>query len=250
MPEDATITFRMGAFPEGTCFGSEQERANNIAANLIGTLPGTFSTFNYGNSTPAAADRDKPWIRTNVDGSMDKVYTFYNGAWTALHPMAPGSVIMYEGAEAAIPTFDGGEAGAATATTGQMWEKVSQLDAKLPCGPGSFASGRTLAVTGTTGVEKHTLTESEIPALTHKHASPWIASTGASDATDFRFGNSTETVVGSGRVVDDSANNHSDRVLPLTGAATGGGGGQSHENLPPVYGIFFLRRTARLYYRI
>lgn len=40
----------------------------------------------FGSTEPAAADRDKPWIKLNVDGSLDGIFVWFNGAWTAALP--------------------------------------------------------------------------------------------------------------------------------------------------------------------
>lgn len=141
---------------------------------------------------------------------------------------------MYEGTAASIETYDGGEAGVVTDTTGPMWERVTQLDARFPIGPGTLPSTTVVAVTNTGGEEEHILTRPELP--------------------DDRI--PTESVIrgnvadgGTAQVyVPDTVSGSFVTNAPLHTEELGDGEG--HNNLPPFYSLFFIRRTGRLYYRI
>lgn len=194
------------------------------------------SAYNFGPTVPGPDDQDKPWLRTDpTTGLVDRWYVFVGGDWVAKHPTAAGTIIMWEGAEGSIPTFDGGEAGIVTATTGPMWEKVSQMDGRFPMGPGTLPSGAIVAVTNTGGEERHELALTEIP--NHDHAlggiSVVIEKIGSGNI-DLEFGGTdakAQTALAEGGDPDDD-----DNTVP-------------HNNLPPWYGVFFLRKTARSHYR-
>lgn len=171
------------------------------------------------------------------------------GAWISLHPLPPGAVMMYEGSEASITTFDGGEAGAVTSISGPMWEKVTQLNARFPVGPGTLPSTAVINVTDTGGEENHELIEEEIPEHTHLIADPEV---GASSLT-------SPNQVLDNQVTDAGLLNYTlqgktdeeatvGKTSPFGGDADGDTVG--HNNLPPYYGIFFIRRTARTHYRV
>lgn len=138
---------------------------------------------------------------------------------------------MYEGSQASIETYDGGEAGTVTATTGPMWERVTQLDARFPIGPGTLPSGTAVAVTNTGGEEKHTLVENELPNIE-------IQSRQRVDLVD--GGNSAalllHATVGTQVTVDEFGGDANGNTV-------------AHNTLPLYYAIFFIRRTGRLYYR-
>lgn len=142
MPQDAQITFVSQTLPEGVCPINEQERFNLYAAFLSGFLPGNFSSFNLGNSQPTVDNQDKPWIRTNADGTFDAIYVFANGAWLSPYPTAAGPNgvrWLYADTEVSLETFDGGSAGAVTSTTGPFWQADHDWDDKLPRGVGTVA---------------------------------------------------------------------------------------------------------------
>lgn len=231
MGQPINLTFASGIFAN-YCFTSYQQLAVDLVNGIAGEVAGSASFFNFGNTTPAPDDRDKPWLRTNADGTPDKVYTFVNGAWVALHPMAVGSRILYGGSEASITTFDGGEAGAITATTGPMWQKVSAADAKFLIGPGTLPSGTVIAVGGTGGEEEVELEEENIPL----HEIQGYALADGANLTPNAL------------ISDD------DRVTtPTTADSFGGdtnGATTPHNNMPPFIAMFVIERTARSHYRI
>lgn len=202
-------------------------------AHLSAELAGNNFSYNYGPTTPAPDDQGKPWFRTDATtGLPDKWYVFVGGSWVSLHPMPIGAVVMYEGSLASIETYDGGEAGTVTATTGPMWERVTQLDARFPMGPGTLPSGTAVAVTNTGGEEKHALTEEELPNIEiHTRQRTDLVDGGGSAAS------LVHATFGAQVTVDEFGGDASGNTV-------------AHNNLPPYYGIFFIRRTARLYYRI
>lgn len=196
---------------------------------IQGTLEGNVQSINFGSTTPAAADRDKPWFRIGADGTPDKFYSYSNGSWLARHPIVPGIVCLYEGSSASITTLDGGESAVITTTTGPFWEQVTQMAGRVPLGPGTLTlSGTVVAVGDTGGVDRHTLTVSEMPAHTH----------------DLRVGGSGQADAGS--IIETALNQDTPQGTAVTQSS---GGGTSHQNMPPYLGIFAIRRTARLYYR-
>lgn len=231
MPTDATITFIAGNLPAGACYASEQARLSAFAANLSGQLPGTFNSVVVGAATPGADDRDKPWLAD--DGRLWLFNLPGLGAWVSRHPMAVGAVMLYEGSEASIVTFDGGEAGVATPSTGQMWEKVSQMDGRVPVGPGTLSpSGAPVAIGDTGGADRVALLINEIPP--HNHALKcWGAAAGSTDRPQW-IANGT---------VERSFNTENSGGNPAGTAA------DTHQNMPPYRGIWFIRRTARIWYR-
>lgn len=222
------VTITTATVPEGTCPPFIIDLWPELVALLSASLGGGRNTFNYGSSTPAPADQDKPWIRTESNGNPAGLYVFSGGSWIAKHPLPAGAIIQWEGDISTINTFDGGETAAVSPTTGPMWEQVTELVGRFPVGAGQKDGDSTNFTNGSTGGEEtHELTVAEMPA--HSHAV-----------------NAAE---------DDSGGTGGDRLREVTdpdNATTTSqdtGGGQAHNNLPPYYALHFIRRTARVYYR-
>lgn len=225
------VTISTASVPSDFCPTSFAQAWPFGVSLLQAELSGNNFSFNYGPTTPGPDDRDKPWFRTNADGTPDRWYVYVSGAWIAKNPTPVGATWIFTGIEADITTFDGGEAGAVTATTGPMWERDTAFDARFPVGVGTLPSTATIAVTGTGGEEKHKLIEEEIPA--HDHNLPIVMSTKVSPKT--LHAESGSEVGG---------------VAPEVFGGDSTGATVEHNNLPPYVGVFFIRKTARLYYRL
>lgn len=220
-----------------------------LVALLQATFPQDAAVWNFGNSEPAPSKRDRPWIRSNSDGTPDKIYIYSMGSWISAHPMAEGAVIMYRGSEASIDTFDGGEAGAVTLTSGPMWARVTDMNGRFPLGPGTLPSTTIINVGDTGGEEKHELVEAEIPE--HSHL---LATEGVEDSTAL---SSPDQFLDRSRDEGDNQDYalRGDDTEPSAGQ-TGKFGGDTdgdttpHNNMPPFLGIFFITKTARRFYRL
>lgn len=203
---------------------------------LQAIFPEDAAIWNFGNTEPSPSRRVYPWFRSNADGTPDRVYKYSMGAWISLHSMAPGSVIMYEGTELSIDTFDGGTAGAVTSISGPMWEKVTSMNAKFPIGPGTLPSTTVIGIGDTGGDEEVTLTLPQIPPHSH----------------EFRVNANDDGGSGSGNDVPDDSDPSLGGNLFGDTEETGGSGTpattEAHGNMPPFQAIWFIRRTARLYH--
>lgn len=137
MAQDAQINLIPGSLPEAFCPQTEQERLNAYAEYLSAELPGEYSTFVKSSSQPGVDQQNLPWIQTNADGSIVGIFTFSNGAWVRPHPIPAGPNgfrAMWSGDLADLDLYEGGDAGAITATTGAFWELDSGFDDKIPRG--------------------------------------------------------------------------------------------------------------------
>lgn len=234
---DIPLVLQWGNLADGYAPASWQDFISQLEKIVTGYLPGEYKPVNYGSSTPAVEDQDRPWVRTNPDGTPDKTYVFYNGKWVNLHPVpASGNERrLWVGSEANLRSYDGGDgtADVPTSTTGAMWEVDTNFAARFPVGVGSFAASGDVAVTGTStstaisGEDKHTLLEAEMPA--HTHNLTLYGGDGANNSTD-KINTTDETDV-------------MNAAFPTTSA----GSGTAHNNLPPFYGVYFIKRTARIY---
>lgn len=230
------VQITTSSVPTGYCPANLQEAWPFLVSLLLAELAGSNSTFNFGPTTPAPDDQDKPWFRTNTDGTPDRLYVFSNGYWISKHPIPAGAVWMYEGLEATIETFDGGEAGVVTATSGPMWEKVDEMDGRFPIGPGTVGS-TLIGVNDTGGTHEHTLDMENIPK--HSHAIDGRPYVGTGNVTPVKV------------IIDDDYN-----PAVTNSQNTGDAGGQSDgtakviSHLNPYRGIFFIRKTSRSNYRI
>lgn len=164
---DTELQIITSGVPDGLCYTNPTYDLQNIIAPYL-RARFTGNEINTGSSTPAAADRTKPWIRTNSDGTDDGTWVFYAGYWVQKHPMAVGSIILWEGAVADIDAFDGGETAAVTTISGPFWERATGFDARSPMGPGTLPISSTVVNVGDAfGEERHTQTEAEL--ATHNH---------------------------------------------------------------------------------
>lgn len=142
MPIDNTLQVRAGRFPAGYCPRSNQQLADDIAAGLTVTFTGSFATVTSA-TVPEVKYQDAVWIRTDeTTGAVLGLYTFsttYN-VWISYH--WPKNFIptrekkLFVGNLAQLEVFDGGEAGAVTATTGPFWEVDTLWNDKFPLGVG------------------------------------------------------------------------------------------------------------------
>lgn len=216
--------------PEGTCPPWVITQWPIWVSNLSGQLAGTLNTINFGNTTPAPADQDKPWLKTDANGYPDGQYWVYKGGfWLKKHPLPPGVIMLWEGDPTTIDTFDGGEAAALTLTTGPMWEIVTALAARFPVGAGTFPSGTILTVGADGGEERHELTVAELPE--HAHAV---------------LARSVECEDGTGAVRLAPAVADPDLSYSDTGET---GDGDAHNTVPPYHVVTFIRRSTREHYR-
>lgn len=214
--------------PAGLCYTTLSADIPIIAQYLRAVFEG--NEINFGSSTPPAENRDRPWIRVNSDGTDDGTWVFYNGFWVQKHPEATGSVKMFEGALGDIEAFDGGEAGAITNITGPFWEEVTEMRARSPIHPGTLPSSTVINVGDNIGQEKVVMTLANL--IEHFHN----VKTWTSGATG-----------GDGGKILNEPDPGNESLVPSE--VEGSSPPDGMDNIQPSRGIFFIRRTARLYRR-
>lgn len=242
MSENTSIVFTGGTLPEGFCYpSSPQVLFNQFVALLSGYLPGTSNTFNYGNTIPDPDDRNKPWLRLDGSGNPDRWYVFNNGLWISLHPVpASSSIIMWwEGTLDDLKTLDGGVDEAVTATTGPFWQEVTTMQGRFPVHPGTLdmTTSTVVGVGDTGGVAKITLTTDQIPSHHHQLNNLKEDRMSRDDLHVAAFAGSGNPKFG-------------ETTTPPTINTADTGGGSAHDNVPPYRGIYAIKRTARIYYKV
>ena len=260
IPQEAPLTFAAGNFVDGYCPLSYQQFANDIAAALSGTLPGTLVGWSVGSTKPVITGDDpgahtRPWLKLDETCNFERIYFFNGGEWRSPHPDFIGKVILYEGLEVDVPTLDGGTAGAVTDSTGPFWEIITAMAAKIPMGPGTLPGFQTppesttiaVGVNGGSEGQVVTIGVGQLPA--HSHDIAVESSTETADSELGRFKVSDGNLRWSTAEANDTTNKvgHT-RLSELPASGTADPINVSH--LPPVRGIWFLRKTSRIYFSI
>jgi hypothetical protein len=259
-----SVEFVLGQFPEGFCIQTAQQFADALVALLQGTIGGSFSGIIISANPPAVTDQDKAWVKTDATGRPVGIY-IYKGTWLWPHPVSASSSFrnIWVGSEAALWATDGGDGtdpstNAPTAITGAMWQVDTALAFKVPMGAGTNSitydgnAATTLAVTGAAGEERHTLAGNESLDSNHVHQLGRLDNAGQIDlylrsatAVPAQAGNAYRVKGNGAETTQDlSALNKQDVV---TGGLNSAATIVSHQNLPPVYGVYFVKRTARQY---
>lgn len=236
MPLSTTIIqLTPPALPAGYCPSSYQQLANDI---VYGTTPQFLSSvgntfFNTGASEPSADNRIYPWL--DDDGNW---WVYQGGKWARKHPIGPNDLDrrIYVGTTTQLETYDGGSAGAITTYTGPMWEVDTAFDARFPVGVGTFASsgvvnvGLTSTSTGVAGEDKVALVAANNGPHSHDIVLDKVSVADSGGKRRFPNGDSQE------------------QKEQQTFTTESTGEGTPHNNLPPFYGVYFIKRTARVYY--
>ncbi len=196
-------------------------------------LTNTLTGIIISETAPAATDRDKAWFK--VSGShpigqfaWDSVY----GKWLWPNPYAPSGParLLWAGVLADLASFDGGEGGTPTPTSGPMWEEDPEFAGLFPLGPGTI-NGTPVVVNQNGGSAEATLNLSNMPPHTHTVPKPNVSSADGSNLGVLYQG------------YDGT----------IESSSTGGSGtptvAQPFSIVPPYRGIYFIKRTIREYYR-
>lgn len=258
------ITLTAPSLPYNYCPSNYQQLANDIIGGTQATFNSAIgnSFFNFGPTVPALNNQVYPWL--DNDGNW---WVFNQGRWTSKNPVAPNGFDrrIFVGTPTDLLSYDGGD-GTATVTdvTGPMWMIDTAFEARFPVGVGSFAASGAVSVQGTTtttsvvGEDKHTLTVPETAFNEHTHG---VAQLIAPANDDYYLVNKSWSGLGS----------YPTQILQGAAGSGGGGAGPSittgdigtttsdktgndsqnavgHNNLPPFYGVYFIKRTARVYY--
>ena len=250
MPNLTLITLTPPSLPVSYCPLNYQNLANDIIGGTQAVFNSTIgnSFFNFGPTFPAINNRIYPWLDEN-----GQWWIFDQGFWVYKNPVVAGSYErrIFVGTTTDLLSYDGGD-GTVTAgdTSGPMWMVDTLLDARFPVGVGAFAASGSVAVLGTAtstsvvGEDQHLLTTAEMPTHTHQ----------VSIKTFGHGGNDGDRVAADGGTSSPTLTNNvtvfpSSTLDPDVDAiAANTGGNAAHNNLPPFYGVYFIKRTARVYY--
>ena len=235
------VTLTPPTLPVNYCPASYQTLANDIIGGASAQFNSTIgnSFFNTGPGPISADNQVYPWLDSN---GFWWVWSTNYGSWIRKNPVAVGSGErrIFVGSTSDLNTYDGGDTNPAGDASGPMWQIDTAFSARFPVGAGTFAASGTVAVNGTTtdsgvaGEDKHTTVLTEIPSHNHAFsANLEKAQRGSADyyaytTLDPAESNTTKNTDGTGG--DPSGN-----TVP-------------HNNLPPFYGVYFIKRTSRVYY--
>jgi hypothetical protein len=216
--------------PVGWCPASEQERLNKFAESRVSIDTSNFSVIITGASTPSAAQRTYLWKKPN-DGRIYE-WNASVGAWVAEHlwqaaasprfwwPLSNGAILT---------TFDGGDSGTLGDVSGPMWVEDTDFGGKFPLAVGTLTSGAAVTLGSTGGNDQHTNTIAEMPV--HDHAMTNVDNT----TNTLAAGSGT----GGGIVIPRE-------IAARTGET---GSGTAYSILPPYKTGYWIKRSARRYYK-
>jgi hypothetical protein len=250
MPNLTLITLTAPSLPANYCPASYQKLANDIIGGTQATFNSTIgnSFFNFGPTYPAINNRIFPWL--DQDGNW---WIYDQSLWLRKNIVAASGYDrrIYVGTTTDLLSYDGGDGTAtATSTTGPMWEVDTEFEARFPVGVGAFVASGAVVVMGKTtstsiaGEDQHLLTTAEMPTHTHQ----------VSIKTFGHGGNDGDRVAADGGTSSPTLTNNvtafpSSTLDPDVDAiAANTGGNAAHNNLPPFYGVYFIKRTSRIYY--
>jgi hypothetical protein len=238
MSDPLVLPVTPGVLASGFCPATLQDMLNGFSAVQTVTFPGSFTGVWV--SPTAPSDTTLAWQKLDSLGRPVGLYAFASGAWLSRHPMVPGSIMLWDGALPNFTTFDGGDGSALSVQSGPTWEECTNLRAKFPLGVGTLpVSGTVVNVTNTGGTEKEdiTLTVPNLPP--HLHTCK--GSTGDAPGSGSNF-----------FAVDRSATDPPPSPVDIDTENTGGTSGAAVPipvtHMPPYMGVYFLRRTTRLFY--
>jgi len=227
-------------------------------------------------AVPDPADQDKGWIPTSGGVPRYAGYTFVwhavLGHWVARHEIAADDIKRYPtpypdtlvNFNTYLQTYDGGDAGAVGPASGPMWEVDPQFEGSVPIGvgliPGSSPAtsivegGDTSDSLGGTGEYEHVLTGAEGAVADHAHpVGLFNPSGGTGDDAFFNWAAAPITVPNyTGKYIQGgggpitSPETTAD-IYTLKAADGAGVVSDPHNNMQPYLGVYFLKRTARIW---
>lgn len=244
MPLNTTlITLNPPTLPSGYCPSSWQDLINRAIVNTQAQFNSTIgnSFFNTGSSTPSLDNQIFPWFDQNGEW-----WTHLSGYWARKHPVPAASSErrLWVGQLADVASYDGGDGTAYSGNnfTGAMWEVDPAFEGKFIVGVGAFSNSGSVSVNGTTtstgvsGEDKHELIISEMPEHTHQMDSKRV--------TDVQlFQNAVITMDVLGTTTTPSVVSDGPQY-----SGENSGSSVAHNNLPPFYGTYVIKRTGRVYY--
>lgn len=228
-----------GQLPSGLCPDSYQTLLNAFSAHQSVDV-GASSGITLVASSTKPTDQSVAWLRLDQFGRPERVYLFASGAWLSLHPLVPGATLWLFDLLPNFTTYDGGDALALSAISGQMWQLAKNSDgvviaAKFPVAAGTLPSTTVLAQGAIGGEENHVL----IP--TEQGSSSYTAIPDDGDAQTGTFLSMQGLTVNGQSITGGS-------VGPITVNPQADAVG--HNNLPNYVVGYLLQRTTRLFYAI
>lgn len=152
---DIILRTEVSPFPIGFCPPNNQELANAIADSIKVFFPGEFSLTIKSPNQPSVEQRSMTWNKTDASTGQSLGLFEWNtivGQWTKNH--WPGGVIptyerrLFCGTLLQLESYDGGESGTISQSTGAFWERDTAFSDLWPLGVGALIAAplSTLAV--------------------------------------------------------------------------------------------------------
>lgn len=263
----------MPTAPEGFCNSLNDsnwvQNLLNLIAKGVAKFEGSgFTAIINSETQPAATDRDKLWRKPSE--ASRGLYEWDAGAWVIAHPETPSGDARrwWIGTLVDLQTYDGGSVGAVAANTGPMWEEDTDFQGRSPMGPGTIPDILTaLAVAANTGVGQVTLTSAQMSLLlSHQHVTGRFVLPTNDDTYDV-IGGVADPYPGAGALIGrqqtgDTGANPQAPLSTFTGeyeitgppydpaSSTDSASitNTAHTNVPPVRGLYCIKRTARINY--
>lgn len=252
-----------GTLPPGFCptgVTALQDLYNEFILKTQFSLSADKAFYNYGDVAPTPENRVFPWLQTSAGYPVRWwVYVAGAGYWLSPYPFPASSYLrqIWAGTEDQLDVYDGGEAAAVTNISGPFWEIDSVFNGRSPMGVGDiptaspaknlslgedFGEGATV-LTGTQLPDISTLIKIGVAIPGTGHDSPGDGSTYDGGGAAINAGYTNDTAM------YPSQQTWSNGFPKASVATLQTAVGEAHNTVHPVHGVYFIKRTARLYYR-